>query len=440
VRASIRFPCPALESHWWEVRSKDIIDLTMPSDAWSDAILEATDCLRRQAFDRLDACLAYLNELETILTTNTVDDDWNLPPTSRPPFFSETFQETPKSAGTTMTTTADLLAGMYDDNEAGDFPTLNSQSSMDCRRLLIRIVTFQSEVFACKAMSLCQSKEWQVGAEHAQSSLTKIHSALGIADSEISKWIQEDNHSVKKKELEQDAHIVSVAIESLTHNRDRCVTMCAKEESFLLRKLKPQWESRDEVKNRMGEDRWKNNPNRKNDHAELRREWEERLANVQGALEALRSLDTDEAHQKSMELQGQIDHGSGGRGDGINYHMMQQQEQLRRYNYQRPSYDVLQKRVGWNLYPDATEFGWTFTGSWDVTEFFEKENVKLDWYFTTATVKTSLDHPTQGKTQLFGNQVDPQQYLDILQNPRAHTGHRYHTTNDNKNQKATWKN
>jgi hypothetical protein len=99
--------------------------------------------------------------------------------------------------------------------------------------------------------------------------------------------------------------------------------------------------------------------------------------------------------------------------------------------------------VSWESYPDPTNHGWSFTGSWEpsLVEFFEHRLVlgggggdhdddnaavvKLDWYYTTATMKTSLHHPRQGKTQMFANRVTPQLYLDILQNPRAHTNQRY---------------
>ena len=54
--------------------------------------------------------------------------------------------------------------------------------------------------------------------------------------------------------------------------------------------------------------------------------------------------------------------------------------------------------------------------------------VKLDWYYTTATIKTSMDHPTRGLNQLFGKQVTPKEYIHILQNPRTHPNVRYRTT------------
>jgi len=103
-------------------------------------------------------------------------------------------------------------------------------------------------------------------------------------------------------------------------------------------------------------------------------------------------------------------------------------KQTHRYNGLRPT--DLSNRKSWQNYPDPTEFGWVFVGSENnKVEFFEKDGVKLDWYFTTGTIKTSLDHPKQGRTQLFaaGEQVSPEVYRQILENPRVHTNLRYQT-------------
>lgn len=104
-----------------------------------------------------------------------------------------------------------------------------------------------------------------------------------------------------------------------------------------------------------------------------------------------------------------------------------------RYNGRRPNY--YGRRVSRQDYPDPTQYGWRFTGSCEGgrAEFFEKHFgeqgiVKLDFYYTTGTVKTVLDHPRQGVTQLFakGDSLSPSMYRQILQNPRHHTGNRYH--------------
>lgn len=39
-----------------------------------------------------------------------------------------------------------------------------------------------------------------------------------------------------------------------------------------------------------------------------------------------------------------------------------------------------------------------------------------------GTVKTSLDHPTQGPTQMFRRGLDTDSFGNVCNNPRAHTG------------------
>ena len=101
-----------------------------------------------------------------------------------------------------------------------------------------------------------------------------------------------------------------------------------------------------------------------------------------------------------------------------------------RYNNTRPDYAGT--RVSIEAYPDPTSFGWTFTGSVQESrvEFFEKVInmgiVKLDWYYTTASTKTVLNHPSSaGRNALFRNTVSSEQFMEILNNPRAHIGRGY---------------
>jgi len=114
-----------------------------------------------------------------------------------------------------------------------------------------------------------------------------------------------------------------------------------------------------------------------------------------------------------------------------------------RYNNLRPDYGG--QRVSLEKYPDPSSLGWKFTGSVQESrvEFFEKRMnngglIKLDFYYTTGTVKTVIDHPTSGRNQLFRALVTSEQYIDILKNPRAHTGQGYRRqenrpANDNTN-------
>lgn len=54
-------------------------------------------------------------------------------------------------------------------------------------------------------------------------------------------------------------------------------------------------------------------------------------------------------------------------------------------------------------------------------------DVKMDYYPTTGTVKTSMNHPTQGPTQLFRKDLSDTEFTRVAEQPRAHTGKGYHT-------------
>lgn len=103
----------------------------------------------------------------------------------------------------------------------------------------------------------------------------------------------------------------------------------------------------------------------------------------------------------------------------------------KRYNGIRPTYTETNPRISIELYPDPTRYGWIFTGSVEESfvEFYEKKvnigTVRMDLYYTSATVKTTLCHSTTGMNQLFRNKVSPEDFIKILQNPRSHTGRGY---------------
>jgi hypothetical protein len=59
---------------------------------------------------------------------------------------------------------------------------------------------------------------------------------------------------------------------------------------FNRKKLEPLLRDRDEVKNRLGPERWYNNPHRKNDYAEKRKQWEMDLRELEQAEEIMIAL------------------------------------------------------------------------------------------------------------------------------------------------------
>ncbi len=216
-----------------------------------------------------------------------------------------------------------------------------------------------------------------------------------------------------------------MAIQSVVRAKDRYQKRARHQIRKLERILQPQWDSRDEVKNRMGHERWNNNPNPKCDYAALRDVSERELRGLQKALE-----------KSALSMKSRL-------RDGVGH----------RYNGRRPE-DILHNadvgRVGGDHCPDATEYGWTFTGSNPASrvEFFEKifdydddsggKLIKLDWYYTAATIKTAMDHPCMGKTQLFAKEgVTPDLYVRILENPRVHTEVRCQRKGSSNNKKSS---
>jgi hypothetical protein len=393
--------------------------------------------------------LEYLVKLELVLQKQ--QQYWNFPPTKGPPNYSFDSSADKSSSGhvqsaASVASTAPWIDSnpfafiqLEDDDkeddddeeemtsldpdmqEAGDQPLLHQ---MSMRRLLIRILTSQAEIISLLASNWRERELWKLCVDHCSVSVKKIHDALYLADSEISLCLDSQESSVAREELVQDASIVEVAVNHLVEELGRSKQQMKSQKSRLLRFLRPQWSSRDQVKAKMGA-RWYNNPEPKRDFVVQREEEERKLKELDEALSRLEQLDVEGLQAFSQNLCGRLGHHS--------YH-----HKTHRYNGIRPDYS---RRLPFDRYPDATEFGWIFTGSeGDKVDFFEKgfsdgkdtQNsvlVKLDWYFTTGTIKTSMYHPRQGKTQLFasGEQVSPELFIQILMDPRTHTNVRYQT-------------
>ena len=158
------------------------------SDAWLDALEDATSCLRERTHDSslLDKCLFYLFRLEAFL--NKPSRNWDRPPRDAPPLAWHDLDH--GLVADWNSAESDNQSDDEDDDyeEAGDRPvgwdshySSNLPSDkMDSRRLFIRVLTSQSEVYAAKATLLRQqgTPQWRQGAEMYSFSLSKIHQAL----------------------------------------------------------------------------------------------------------------------------------------------------------------------------------------------------------------------------------------------------------------------
>lgn len=439
--------------------------MTSISSAWLQAIDRATDCLRHvdadsngrtnragevpsPSHDSVASSIAYLSQLEAWILAIS-HDQWDFPPTCKPadiagtaipdwmPTQAAPMPATRKSRRNVGTNNpyaciASTDASDYEtsddeeeeDVEAGDQVLMQPKSQgLSLLRLCIRIRTTISDLLAHQSKSQADAHEWNDACISLVSAIAKSRDAMHLADSEISRYFQFEHvgysSSVQylRDALEQDAMIVHVAIQSVVRRNDRFTELAQREMNKLERILQPQWESRDEVKSRIGCDRWTNNPRPKNNYAAIRKENEQELRQLQKAMESLEEADVDALATSALAMTNRLSEGTG-----------------HRYNAQRPE-EIMQYGNTGRLggYPDATEYQWFFTGSNPASrvEFFEKtfddcNLVKLDWYYTTATVKTSMEHPRQGKTQMFAKEgVTPDLYVQILKNPRVHTDQRY---------------
>ena len=470
---------------------------------WLKAIQDSTACLINTNYNDqalVDASISYLEELERILLLFPPES----PPTQLPPPFSPfsfssltpsqampSPRAVPVAAAASMTQKSTLLSrnpyasiALNDDDdddyesesdyenenengnntdllEAGDLPLLFSNNNntnrtgMNGLRLLMRVCTSSADLWAHKGTRLSQQhRQWNEGVVALQRAIVCIRQALELADSQISRWLAEEETATgqeqkqQQEQLQNDADIVHVATLSLLRQRETCLVVAQREIHRLRKILQPQWKARDQVKQKLGNERWVNNPNPKHDYSKLREDAEQELNQLQTLIREL------EEGMESLELDAQ---GLKARVEKVSPSSPSSSKSPRRhhrYNQQRrPSSDDPRRVPG---YPNATDFGWTYTGCTENAEFFEKEFeqpstqsqqgedddddglvvvlVKLDFYFTTGTVKTSMDHPTQGrKTQLFGKRVSPQLYTKILLNPRVHTNVRYQTKKPNRN-------
>ena len=77
---------------------------------------------------------------------------------------------------------------------------------------------------------------------------------------------------------------------------------------------------------------------------------------------------------------------------------------------------------------EARAKGWTkLTCKQPAMASYRKDDARLNFYLSTETVGSCLDHPTKGKTQLFRKYMkDP---ICLFENPREHTGKGYYSKN-----------
>jgi hypothetical protein len=238
------------------------------TQAWLQGFRMAADVLQtpRPSSDALNRSKAYLEEALVILMQH--QDTWNQPPaTLFPPEFP------------------------YDPSDYVE--EVRVGAPMVSRRLLIRLVTLQSELLAREATQ-CRFQDppqWLAGVEYYEQSLERLNFAMHLADSEYARLVQENENA--QSVMSEDASIVQVANGSLIQQRDKYRRAAETAARKIRAVLEPQWQSRDEIKQRMG-DRWFNNPAPKKDHWKMREADEMALKELEATIERLDALEIQE--------------------------------------------------------------------------------------------------------------------------------------------------
>jgi hypothetical protein len=424
----------------------------------------------------LDATLDYLAHLEEVLVKSQPKHKWTNPPTMDPPPFSSfwegcipcthTIPQSPmvssknpyevfwdaddfddpddESGKTKSLTSKDEDEGgdtIVDDylNHTTDINVDSNNTELDTLRLIIRLHTFQADVEACQATFLAtRFKEWEQGAVALQKALLYTQKALDLADSQISQWcksMEKDTlgmpqdrvlffanssgtadhdylrgklllYEKRHRQLMEDANIVHVGIQSLLDKRNAYMLHAQRDIQRLKLKLQRRAEARAMAKQRMGETRWKSNPKANKLHVFQHISDQEQLEKLEKALNMLSMDDTRSLKADRDRVMARL----------------KATQKNHRYNGTRPK--SMTYRV--EGFPDATEYGWRFTGSaLDAVEYFEKPmgdgtTVKLDFLFRSGAVGTVLYDPQRGVSELRSLQkVTKAEYMQTLQDPLA---------------------
>lgn len=326
--------------------------------------------------------------------------------------------------GRTIISSCSRSLGSLDDlYEAGDVPTLNrmavfpqagAASGMGMRRLMIRIVTAQSELFAAEAAIYRKTQKWSQAAQNCHASLCKIHQGLMLADSEISRcWA---TGKCLPQQLEEDASIVEVATKSLTLERDSFVRKALQAKEKLVRKLEAMYIGRYNARLRMGDKWFQNLPRKNHTYASRRELYENGLVEIQMALDGLSQWDSHTLVASANHLKLRLK-AAPSRPTPTAH--------LPRHNKERPK--DTNDRVDFCLYPDPTFCGFIFTGSYVEEqggrriEFFEKQDMLLDWHYATAQLELKWKFAKhQQSTTLFRSEgpLQSQDFIEIVASKR----------------------
>ena len=83
---------------------------------------------------------------------------------------------------------------------------------------------------------------------------------------------------------------------------------------------------------------------------------------------------------------------------------------------------------------DAAKHGWSKLppkgkDEGRMSSYRNEKGERLNVFDTTGTVATTVDHPRQGRNQMFRKDNTPEDIAKYFENPRVHTDRGYHSRN-----------
>lgn len=230
---------------------------------------------------------------------NALDQDSNACVSIYPPKFDpqlwEAMQQDNQSSSTEIlhsngTNRFSYFEGSDEDDEEEKYPRRQQRKkpssdlpqrpfNFQWRYLISELYVYEGEYCVRAAEFHAHELQWTICGEMATEGYNKINAVLIQIDSWFAFCAEhpEEHHDHRLEQLES---IVSCTHMSRNHSNDvaqRILHEGERRRGQLLRKLTPEWRSRDAAKSRMGVKQWKENPNPSRAYAVKRQAMEEEL-------------------------------------------------------------------------------------------------------------------------------------------------------------------
>ena len=173
--------------------------------------------------------------------------------------------------------------------------------------LYIKVITAMGEVMGLLALQYGREKEWLSGTQFFCESYKLLNIALTMADTIFVNMttraeLGDNDLVVCIARAHNKCNAINIASTHGIDKRDRFAAEAQKRKVKLEAELAPQWESRDEVKAKIGEDKWTNNPAPKGTYADKRKAAEAELRAVNNAMELLTSVAYEQVRERSEQM------------------------------------------------------------------------------------------------------------------------------------------